>query len=231
MDSTLSQFENDGTHLTNLDWIYTTPGGSGTQTCVTWPTVANGGHVFMSTYDDSSLKGRLYDVDFNGDTPWSNNTYERVDTGMDTHIPTPNTYDIGQLVANPINDEGTTPNVLLVTKDNGSGNGKPSYVRVLDHSDGTGGNAYGSGYFQNAMSSTSDDLTCTPALIVDYSATGIYWLMDTGKFYIADPTSGAALFGWPKTISTPIKQDLAVDAEGALVYSTSGGVVKAYWGR
>ncbi len=48
--------------------------------------------------------------------------------------------------------------------------------------------------------------------------------------YVTSPT-GAQPTGWPKTLSETIPEhDLAMDVDGAIIFVTADGDVKAYWG-
>ncbi len=210
-------------------WEYDAPSGS--QTCDSWPMLSGSSRIYFSTYDNSSSVGRIYSVDFSGLGRWTDLTNNRVTQAEDYNVP-PSQRDLGRLNANMANDEGTNANLFQLTMDAGSGTGKPTATRIHDYRAVTTGDHRAKGYVQVKMSSDSDELTSTPIYQAHHSGSKyLYYISTTGKFYAADPGGTAIISGFPKTLSeTILRQDLAMDNDGAIVFVTTDGDIKAYWG-
>ncbi len=148
-------------------------------------------------------------------------------TLRDPSLPVP--LDLGPLNANMANDQGTNANLFQLTMDAGSGTGKPTATRILDKNPGEN---KGKGYVQIKMGSDSDELTSTPIYQVHHSGNAyLYYITTTGKYYATVPGSTTILSSFPVTLSETIpRQDLAMDYDGAIIFVTSDGNVKAYWG-
>lgn len=192
--------------------------------CKTWPMLADGAHIYVTTYQTSNDLGHVWAFEGDGDRRWD----YPVTQGRTSTWPV-QYKNIGRIEAHSCTDSGTNPNIWVLCKDAGSGTGKPTSFRVLDNSPGT---ASGTGYVLNTMDSDSDELTSTPVLGVHYLtyAKYVHFVTTTGKWYVIDGGTGALLQYWPKTLNETIpKHDLALDEEGALIFITADGDVKAYW--
>jgi len=107
--------------------------------------------------------------------------------------------------------------------------GKPTLIKIIDLSPDS---HEGDPYVLKRMALDGDDITSTPIFNTDGSTvTYIYHITTTGKFWATTP-SGTVPYGWPKTLSETIpQQDLAMDADLAVIFVTADGDIKAYWGK
>lgn len=203
---------------------------SETQECKSWAMLASATRVYFATYNAGNYKGRIYSVDPDSNNRWEDNPNGRVDQMRTTMVYPPQNYDIGKLVANMCNDTADNANLYQGTLDTASGNGKPTLVRVLDLNPGE---SKAQGYVRLAMGGDGDEITSTPAIWRKNGETNwLYVITTNGKYYVMEPAGGAIPYGFPINLGKTIpRQDLAIDYDGAVVFTTSDGYVIARWGK
>jgi len=201
---------------------------SETQECKSWAMLASPTRVYFATYNASNYKGRIYSVDPDRENRWEDNPNGRVDQMRITMLYPPQNYDIGKLVANMCNDTADNANLYQGTLDIASGNGKPTLVRVLDLNPGE---SKAQGYVRLAMGADADEISSTPSIWRKNGETNwLYVITANGKDYVMSPTGTVIPNGFPINLGKIIpRQDLAVDYDGAVVFTTSDGYVIARW--
>jgi outer membrane protein assembly factor BamB len=217
----------DNNGFLTLDWTFVPPLG---QTCSSWPMLAGIERIYCGMYDALTNNGSIYAFYQNGAdqqavSRWDNPVTRVAAAGP----PPPHQVDIGKILANPCNDMGGSPNVYFPSRHEGSGNGRAMITRTLDLSPGS---PAGAGCLLAGDLYSVPDVSSTAVYGVKGGTNHLYFVSDNGYYYVVDALSGAMAYTFPKSLNLTIaRQDPSLDYDGAIVFVSNDGVVRAYWGQ